>query len=256
MIGRGVVVSLHGTWGGRRPLILVAMLAIMWRLMPYRNPWDMLASGTSGTAVALLMIPCYLFLLNRDLRHPWESLVGTRLGSGGRWWIAQILAAGCTAAILTGAMMVLFLVVSLVTQHWSWHWGHFGPFLVGQHVMATWRPWWWSLNALGLMTLGLWATGGLWTVLAVWWRSGWTAWFVVLALSLAPLEIMYSTARFGMWLLPGPQFAWVEHGAFAHSPPPAWSVGYAVILLVATTILGWRLMWTSPWDARHGGPMS
>lgn len=258
MMARGVRVHLHRIWGGWRPLLLGALLAFQWGTASFWNPWDMIAAGTLRNQITLLIIPAYLLLLVRDLRHPWEALVGVRAGSGEAWWGAQVLAAGATAVVLTVAMVVLFFSLALASHHWAWWWSRSAlalEFLVNAHVIATWAPWWWCLDALALLALGLWAVGGVWMVLALWWRSGWAAWLVVMMLCLIPSELMGPTpGGFVVWLLPGAQFSMIQHWVFPGSPSPTWSIGYAVVLLAGTTLLGRRLVRTPPWDARHGEP--
>lgn len=256
MTGRAFLISLRRLGAGWRPLMLMGVLALMGWIMPSRNPWNMIANGTSNSGVAELLIPGYLFLLVRDLRHPWEALVGIRLGSHRIWWVGQILAAGAVAVVLVAAMVAMFCALAVARHNWVWHWNAGSVQLVGGHVVAASPPWSWSLDALCLVMAGLWATGALWTLGALWWRSGWIAWVVVVGLSLLPLAFILTRANFMVWLLPGPQFAWTQHGsAFPHSPSPLWTFGYAAVLLGATTLAGGWLLRQSPWDARHGGPM-
>ena len=239
-----------------RWLLFAGLLVVIAWGMPSRTGWNMIANSTSNGSVTELLIPGYLLLLVRDLRHPWEALVGTRLGSARRWWDVQVLVAGAAAVMLVVAMVIVFCVLSLLHHPWSWHWNTNSTQLVGGHVVATWSPWVWSVDALGLMTAGFWATGALWTVCALWWRSPWLAWLIIVALNLVPLSFVFTPLAFLVWVLPGPQFAWIQHGtAFPHSPASTWSLGYAAVLLGLTTLGGGRLVRLAPWDARHGEPM-
>lgn len=259
MIRRGIRVTLAGIWRAPRVLVVPLGLALIWTMGRYTNPWDLLAYATADAELVFIVFPLYLLLLYRNLQHPGEALVAVRLGQARTWWLSHVGAAGVTAVVMTTGTAALVVVVPIVSHTWSWHWGpdarlRFG---VAQLATPTWRiPWRWGLEALGLMTVGLWSSGVLMYVLALWWRSSWVAWIVVVMLSFFTEIVEATQAQFFLWILPGVQFSLALHWMNPqHSEPPAWSFAYGLALLVAMVGVGIVRVANSPWNTHHGGTL-
>lgn len=259
MIGRSIRIALAAHWRGPRVLLVAIGLALIWTLGRFTNPWDLLAYATADDELVLIVFPLYLFLLYRNLRHPGEALLAVRMGQARTWWGSHVAAAGLTAVLVTVGVTALVIVVAVTAHAWSWHWGPNVHVSMGTAVLTTptWRiPWRWGLEALGLMTAGLWSTGVLMYVLALWWRSPWLAWIVVVLLSYLTRIAEATSAQFLLWVLPGVQFSLALHWMTPQRPvAPAWSFGYGVALLVAMTGVGVAIVEASPWDAHHGGAL-
>lgn len=256
MIGRGLNLGISTTWRARRVWIVPAGLALLWALCRFRNPWDLLLYATFDSEINLILIPLYLFLMLRDLRHPFEMLVVVRLGRTRSWWVSRVLAAGTSAVFLALSLLVMAVGVSLATHGWSWHWGpwsrlKFGPLLLNLGWRVAWRT---SLEELGLLALGLWAMGVLLDVLALWWRSPWLAWIVVVGLSFVSFALESTPV---VWAVPGVQFSWVLHwgGAGYSFVSPMWTIAYGLALLLAATGTGAALCQRRPWAGGHGGTL-
>ena len=250
----GVGVAVRAMWRPWHGLVVITALVLLGVDAGFRNPWTLVVSNTSAGSFCGLLAPLYLFILKRDLFHPWEGLVGHRLGDTRTWWAVQTAAAGLYALGVTATVIALSGVGPLVTGGWSWQWGGLAAYEVGRHVVSTWRPWWWALDAFGLMAIGLWGMGALLQVLSRWWRSAWIAWVALVVLNLLPLDLMYSVHDW-LWWLPGPQFSLLEHWTFANAFPPSWSVLYGGVLLLGSTIWGFVTVTTTRWDTVHGGAL-
>ena len=251
---RAVALAVRTTWGQRRWGILVIALVVLGGSTRFLNPWDLMVANTSPQALTAEILPAYLFLEKRELHHPWEALVAQRLGETRAWWLTQVAAAGVSALIVTAGVAATGVVIPLVTAHWSWAWGPFSRAMQPAHVVAAWAPWGWSLDALGLMALGLWASGALLHLLTLWWQGPWLAWLAVVLLGFLALTLQL-WAQFWVWWIPGPQFALLQHWAYGDAYPAAWSVGYAVVLLTVTAAIGVLLLGTPPWETTHGGTL-
>lgn len=259
MIGRGILVSLAGNWRGPRVLVVPIGLALIWTLGRFTNPWDLLAYATADGELVLIVLPLYLFLLYRNLRHPGEALAVVRMGQARTWWVSHVGAAGLTAALVAVGVAMLVIVVPVASHAWSWQWGPENRLNFGVAALATPAlriPWQWGLKALGLMTVGLWSSGVLMYVLALWWRSPWLAWIVVVMLSFLTRIVEGTHVQFLLWTLPGVQFSLSLHWMNPQHPvPPLWSFAYGIALLVALIGVGMASVATSPWDFEHGGAL-
>ncbi len=239
-------------------MLLVAIgMVLIWTMGRYTNPWDLLAYATDDHELLLIVFPLYLLLLYHNVRHPIEALLTVRMGQARTWWMTQVVAAGVTAVLVALSVTTLVIIVPLVTHAWSWHWGPNMHFRMGSAILATptWRiPWRWGLESLSLMAAGIWSLGILMYVLALWWRSPWLAWIVVILLNYLTLVIKATPAQFLVWIMPGIQFSLALHWMNPQHPiAPALSFGYALALLVAMTGVGVVIVEASPWDASHGG---
>jgi hypothetical protein len=260
MIWRSLRASLAVTLGGRRPLILAAGIALLGLFEGVSNPWDILLASTHHKQVDLLVVPLYLLLLTRDLRHPWEALVGLRLRDARRWWMGHVGAAGITAVLVVVGIGILAVVVPLAGDHWTWQWGAWSLDTLGPATMAspTWRiPWLAGLEELGLLALGLWSIGILSHVLALWWRSPWYAWSLLVLLSWGSVAALGTGLQTLVWWLPsGSQFCleyhWTPDGTIV---APGWSILYGSLLLAVASASGCHIARSSPWDALHGGTL-
>ncbi|MCL8209305.1 MAG: hypothetical protein K6V97_14735 [Actinomycetia bacterium] len=260
MIGRSLRASLAVTWGGGRPLILATGIALLGIFEGARNPWDILLASTHYKQVDLLVVPLYLLLLTRDLRHPWEALVRLRLRDARRWWAGHVGAAGLTAGLVVVGIAVLAVIVPLIRHQWTWRWGTMARATLGPAILAspTWRvPWLAGLEELGLLALGLWAIGVLSQVLTLWWRSPWYAWIVLVLLGWGSVAAFGTGLQTLVWWVPaGSQFCleyhWTPAGPVV---APGWSVLYGSLLLAAATAAGGAIARSSPDDARHGGTL-
>lgn len=257
MMGRGMRVALAGHWWPPRVLLVPIGLALIWTLGRYTNPWDLLSYATLDGELVLIVFPLYLFLLYRNLRHPGEALAAIRMRQTRTWWLSHVGAAGVTAVLMAISVAALVVVVSLVSHTWSWHWGSHARLSFGKTELATiaWRvPWRWGLEALGLMAVGLWSSGVLMYVLALWWRSPWGAWVVVMLIIFLTRTLEGTHAQFLLWLLPGVQFSMALHWMNPQHPvSPSWSVLYGFALLAAMMGIGLAMVTEPPWDAHHGG---
>lgn len=257
MMGRGMRVALAGHWRPPRVFLVPIGLALIWTLGRYTNPWDLLAYATADGELVLIVFPLYLFLLYRNLRHPGEALVAVHLGQARTWWLSHVGAAAVTAVLMAVGVAALAVVVPLISHTWSWHWGSYIHRGFGRTILATptWRiPWRWGLEALGLMAVGLWSSGVLMYVLALWWRSPLVAWIVVVLVGFLTRVIEVTHAHFLLWILPGVQFSLILHWMNPQQPmSPSWSFLYGLALLVALTGVGLAMVAEPPWDAHHGG---
>ena len=257
MTGRAIYVATRIAWSGRRAVVLPLGLVLILVLNPsLQNPWDVLMYATQDHQLVEIVLPLYLWIVTRDLRQPWEALVGIRQGQAEAWWAAHVGAAGVSAILVAVGLAGLAVVVPLVTHGWSWQWGPWVRDNVSRAQMASpvWQvPWRWGIATLGLLTLGLWATGTLTQLLTMWWGSPWLAWGAVVLLCLVPLALEDSAARYILWWVPGIQFSLSLHYASAPIVPAMWSVGYAVSLLAGIVGVGMILVQSSPWDMVSGG---
>ncbi|MHB1505328.1 MAG: hypothetical protein ACYCVA_01415 [Sulfobacillus sp.] len=256
MMGRGLWISLAVTWGGRRALALPAGLALLWLFSGFTNPWDLLLFSVKAHEIVLILIPLYLVILSRDLRSPWEALVAIRLGRARTWWGGHVGAAAVSAILVAVGLAILVIAVPVVAHGWTWQWGPYARGSETPAIMASpaWRvPWRWGLEALGLLTLGLWAMGVLMHGLGLWWRSPWAAWIVVVLLSFVADAVKLTALQTVLWWLPGPQFSLSQHWLSQGIVAPGWSVAYAIALLTAVVGTGLAMAEASPWDASHGG---
>lgn len=257
MMGRGIRIAVAPHWRGLRVLLVVIAMVLIWTLGRYTNPWDLLAYATNDHTLLLIVLPLYLLLLYRNVHHPMEALLTTRMGQARTWWMTQVVAAGVTAWLVALTVAALGIVVPLVTHHWSWQWGPNMHLRMGSAILATavWRiPWHWAMESLSLMAVGFWSLGVFMYVLTLWWRSPWLAWIGVILLNYLTLVIKATPAQFLVWILPGIQFSLALHWMNPQHPiAPAWSFSYALALLVAMTGAGVVLVEASPWDASHGG---
>lgn len=237
-----------GVGGGR---------GLVWVFCRFTNPWDLVFYSTLMNEVVLVVVPLYLLLVHRDLRQPWEALVATRMGDARTWWTVHVGVAGITAILVSFGMAVLVVVVPLAAGGWTWRWGAFALGHEGAALLQTpaWKvPWRWSLEALGLLSLGLWAMGVLAQVLGLLWRSPWMALVVLVLTSFVSRVVATTAARFLLWWLPGPQFSLTEHWASTTAVvPPGWSVVYAIALLTTAAAVGLVTVASPPWDTTSGG---
>lgn len=257
MIGRGIQVALAGHWRAPRVFVVPLGLALIGTMGRYTNPWDLLAYATADAELVLIVFPLYLFLLYRNLQHPGEALVALHLGQARRWWLSHVGAAAVTALLMAVGVAALIVVVPLVSHTWSWHWGSYirQGFKGATLSTPAWRmPWRWGLEALGLMTVGLWSSGMLMYVLGLWWRSPLVAWLVVVMLSFFAETVEATHAQFLLWILPGVQFSMILHWINPQHPVAlVWSLLYGLALLIALMGIGLAMVAKSPWDAHHGG---
>lgn len=256
MIWRGLWLVLRVTWSGWRALALAVGTGLLWVFCRFTNPWDLLLFSVLDHEIVIIIVPMYLLILNRDLRHPWEALVATHLGQARTWWAVHVGLAGVTAVMVSVSVVVLVVVVPLAAGGWTWHWG---PFAVSEESASllhtpAWRlPWLWSLESLGLLTLSLWALGVLEHVLALWWRGPWPAFVSLVLLSFCSLGVEGTALQGLVWWLPGSQFSLAAHGASTAFVPAGWSVVYAVALLATAAGVGLVMVRSSPWDTTSGG---
>lgn len=254
VLWRTVWVQVWVTWGRWRSLALPVGLTLIWVFSRFSNPWDLLVFGVRSHELGLIIFPMYLFILSRDLRHPWEALVGTRVERGRLWWMAHVVSAGVSAVVVSVGLAALVVTVPLVGHAWSWQWGAYASAVAGPNGLASsaWGvPWRWGMEALGLLTLGLWAEGVLMHALSIWWRSPWVSWIALMLLVFLAIGIEGSAAQGAIWWLPGIQFSLVEHwGTDSRS---SWSVVYGAALLSVTTLAGVVLADGLPWDVASGG---
>lgn len=258
MMGRGIRVSLTGVWSGRRVVGLPIGLALIWALSRLTNPWDLLLYTTLDSEIALILIPMFLFLLHRDLQHPAEALAAIRLGKARTWWATHVASAGISALIMAAMIGVFVVIVPLATHGWSWHWGPNAHLRMNSAILSSpgWRiPWRWGIEALGLLTLGLWSMGVLMYALALWWRAPWVAWIVVVSLGFGSEALEGTAMRPLLWGIPGVQYSLALHWAGQHVVPPYWSIVYALALLAVAVGVGLVITDAAPWDSTHGGTL-
>jgi hypothetical protein len=235
------------TWGGRRILWGVAFLGALSFFAPSWNPWDLVASTTSLRPVALVIIPGYLWWVSNDLSHAWEGMAVLRIGSRRRWWIADLVSLGVAALVLTVGLTGAAVVAALVHGGWSWDWG---PFVQSQHLPAlrAYPPATWALEAVVLLSMGLWAMGAVLHVLALWWRSLWLPWVALMLPDLLAVTFPGTSAPVLTWGLPGPQFGLLVHFSLFGTVNPGWSIGYAVGLLGVAVWVGLRMTERYAWS--------
>lgn len=242
MTGRAVAVNVRVSVGGRRILWLVVGLVLIWGFsFHFTNPWDAVAAATSQTTVVFVAMPLYLLLLNTDLLGTFQSAVITRVGSTETWWWGHVLSAGAVALLMSAGLAVLAVVVAITTGRWTWHWGLYGRSGETPEVLAhyPWTvPWHWSLDALLYLCVGLWAVGVLRHTLSLWWRRPWLAWVAVVALGLASRALSSAGLQSFVWWLPGSQFSYGYHWGPRVAEALGWTVGYAVLLLLAAAVGG------------------
>lgn len=252
MMRRGVYLMFLLTWFRGRLMLLGLGLGFTWLLNPRANPWDFLLAATAMKMLALIFVPMFLFIVGRNLKGSWETLVGSRMGHAVSWWWADVWSLGLSAVMVSLSLGLLTVLVALFTRGWSWHWGGYAQ---SQHLQGISRtiPWLWGLEDLGLMTLGFWAMGVLYHVLSLWWRTPWIAWVAVVVGNMLPLVFAGTAARHIIWWIPGPQFSLGAHFSVIGVMPPLWSLGYALTLLAGMSATGMFLATAYPWDAiPHG----
>lgn len=253
MIQVGGLLSLRVTWKRWRALLLPLGLGLLVALNRLTNPWDFLLAADSMKMVALIIVPLYLLIGSRDPIHAWEPLVSIRLGNTVTWWWSDVLSCGVSAILVSVGLGVVTILVPFATNGWSWHWGTYtqAQQLVG---IGTIIPWHWAIDALGLLALGLWASGVFVHVLTLWWRSAWLPLVFLLLLELLPIIFASSSAtRVIIWWIPGPQFSLGAHFSSLGTFPPLWSFGYALLMLSATVGVGALVVGNYPWETiPHG----
>ena len=231
-------------------------LVLLWGVSRFPNPWDELLYATAGSELTLVIIPLYLLLVHRDLRHPAESLVALRAGHAGRWWMAHVMADGLVAVVVALGVALMSVVSALASGSWTWQWGPVARQKMGSAVLSTplWHvPWEWGLADLGLLALGVWAMGVLMHTVGLWWRSPWAAWVAVAFVSFFSKVLRGTAAQVASWGMPGLQFSLAEHWVATPTLAPGWSVGYGVVLLAVAALAGLALADGAPWDGTHGG---
>jgi hypothetical protein len=247
MIRDGARITFQVTWYRWRALWLPIGLGIIVALNEITNPWDFLLAATAMKMVALVLVPLYLFIDSRDLNHPWEPLVGGRLGNTVAWWWSDVWSSGASAVITSAGAAAVALIIAFATDGWSWHWGAYTKAQQLQGI-GTMIPWHWGLEALALLTLGLWAMGVLVHVLTLWWHSTWLPIVFLLVLNILPITFASSAARVIIWWIPGPQFSLGAHFSSIGTFPALWSFGYAVLLLAGMAGIGAIFVSNYPWE--------
>ena len=92
-------------------------------------------------------------------------------------------------------------------------------------------------------------------VIALWWRSPWVAWIVVVSLGFGTEALEGTAMRPLLWGIPGVQYSLALHWAGQHVVPPYWSTVYALALLAVAVGVGMVIADTAPWGSSHGGTL-
>lgn len=218
------------------------------------NVWDVVFNTLSQRPVTLIWAPIFLLVTMRDLTHPSESLVVTRLGRREQWWLSDIIAIGCQAvAYVIGVTCASWLVGGFLGSFGS-RWSALDLYAEKPHVqrfvvlamqpLQGMSPAVAALGSVVLLVLLLWAIGVLAHAVALVARSPWTGMISVEAILLLALLFI------GQWVrwFPAGQFVLADHwnhGSFTGVP---WSVAYGFVLLTAAAWIGMCLTLRETWS--------
>lgn len=217
------------------------------------NQWDILLGIFDGQFIVMVILPLIFWAMIADLitydTEGFTNLTFVRLRTRATWWWSKIGAIGLEALIYTGVLVCIALLVcifivpfssgwSSLAMHTNWSYSG-GLTLEYVHI----PPLEIMLKALGLIYLGLFASGVFVAVLGFITKHAFTSWSIGTIMALLSYAARISP-RCMMWV-PTMQMLLSFHREFnmnvPHSLSLFWSIGYDILLLLTTSLLGYYL---------------
>jgi hypothetical protein len=245
----GVRFVLWGTWRRARFVFWLCALVVVvgwFTTMSYGpsgggvhgNEWDVLFGTLSERPIVLFWMPMFMFLTSRTFNTPWEAQAVARFRSRISWWASDIIGLAIATIVYVLATAVVALAAgSLYFGRWSWGWsaltrigGTYAPVLHDTAPLPV------AVDALALLTLGLWMLATLHHTISFWWSSEWVS--LALLIVVIWLPLMFPAVHGVVSWTPGTQFVLGEHIAKSALAGFAWTIAYGVILACAGAWLG------------------